>query len=317
MVKAKTPKKNNLLVSLQDPAAVEELIDLYINFLLNQPLNSIFTSADLSATIVAGLKGAASDPKNEQWMIDLIETGLKKAKKQKHKGKMKDLVSPDTIEACQQLAQLPISISKESAAALIDHPLAKTFLREILTQSILDFSQQFASHLPGGKVMSGLMGMARDIASSKLSSAGFDIEQKAKSFVEQALSPSLKVVADLLADNNHATGLADWRAHILSVVVNMTKQEFVTVFAKVDEKNLATQLSTLFKSIALWDRLEPTIKSYLDETMKQVGSRSVRRLIAGTSLEKEWRGLISHQFSSVLLAFFAHREFADWLGKYG
>ena len=97
----------------------------------------------------------------------------------------------------------------------------------------------------------------------------------------------------------------------------MTKQEFVTVFADVDEKNLAAQLSTLFKSVALWEKLEPTVKSYLDETMKQVGTRSVRSLIEGTSLEKEWRGLIAHQFSSVLLSFFADREFANWVEKYG
>ena len=317
MVKAKIPKKNNLLASLQNSVAVEELIDLYVTFLLNQPLNTIFTSADLTTTIVAGLRGAARDPKNELWMTDLITTGLKKAKKQKHKGKIKDLFPTETVESFEQLAQLPIAITKESAMTLIDHPLVKTFLREILTQSILDFSQQFASHLPGGKVMSGLMGMARDIASSKLSLAGFDIEQKAKSFVEQALAPSLKVVADLLSDKNHAAGLADWRGYVLGVVVNMSKQEFVAVFEKVDEKNLAYQLATLFKSVALWEKLAPTIKFYLDETLKQVGSRSIRSLIGGTSLEKEWRGLISHQLSSVLLSFFANQEFSTWMEKYG
>jgi len=316
-VKAKTIKKKNLFMSLQNPEVVEELIDLYVDFLLNQPLNSLFTSNDLTATIVVGFKGAASDPKNELWLIDLISNGLKQRKKQRNNGKIKDIFPAKTIAACQQLALLPISVSKKSAMALIDHAVVKTFLREILTQSILDFSQQFASHLPGGKVMSGLMGMARDIASSRLNSVGFDIEQKAKTFVEQALSPSLKVVADILADNNHAASLADWRGHMLGVIFNMSKQEFVTAFENVDEKILATQLATLFKSVALWDKLAPTIKTYLDETLKQVGTRSLRSLVEGTSLEKQWRGLISHQFSSILMSFFGQKEFSVWLEKHG
>lgn len=301
---------------MQEPAVVEELIDLYINFLLNQPLHSIINSTDLTKSIVAGMKSMAGDPKNEAWLIELIASGLKQVKKQKKKGAVKDLFPPKAIEACQQLAQCPVSLSKSTATALVDHAVVKTFLRYILTNSILEFSQQFAAHLPGGKVVSGLMGMARDIASSRLGGVGINIEQKAKSFVEEALSPSLKVVADLLADDGHAAGLADWRRHILGVVVNLSFQEFVAMFAKVDEEKLASQIAVLCRSVALWDKLSPTIQTFLDEAIKQVGDRSIRSTIAGTSLEKEWRSLIARQFSSIVGTFFADAQFAGWLEKH-
>lgn len=317
MAKTKSTNLINLLSSLQDPAVVDELVELYVNFFLNQPLNTILKSADLTTTIVAGLRGAAGDLQNETWLINLLTKNLKKVKKQKSKGSIKDGFPPEAIDALRQLVQVPISVSKETAMAIIDHAVVKTFLREILTQSILEFSQQFAAHLPGGKVMSGLMGMARDIASSRLSGVGIDIEQKAKTFVEQALSPSLKVVADFLADKNHATDLADWRGHTFGIALNLSRQEFNSAFENVNEKKMATQVAILFKSVAFWDKLAPTIKTYLDETMKQVGDRSIRSLVEGTSLEIEWRFILTRQISSILQPFFAIPEFKVWLEKHG
>jgi hypothetical protein len=315
--KTKTVKSKKLLTSLLNPVVVEELIVLYLDYFMSQPIKTTVKTSDLTTAIVAGLRGAANDPQNETWLVQLIVDGIKQVRKQKNSGTVKDVFPPKAMEACMELAQVPISVSKETAMALIDHAVVKAFLREILTQSILEFSQQLAAYLPGGKVMTGLMGMARDIASSRLGGVGINLEQKAKTFVEEALSPSIKVVAELLADKNQAAGLADWRRHIVGVVVNLSRREFVGVFENVSEKKLAKELAVLFKSVALWEKLEPTIKAYLDEAMKQVGDRSIRSLIEGTSLEKEWRSLLSHQLASVLHPFFAGPEFKTWLEKYG
>jgi hypothetical protein len=308
--------QNRILESLKDPKAIEELVDVFLNFFMDQPINSIFESEDLAKAVASGLKGAAADSKNEDWLKQQISSAFVLAKTQKIKGKFKDRLPPKSVEAGEQLVMLPISMTTSTAAALLEHTIVKSFLREVLTQSVLEFYKQIASHLPGGKVVSGLMGMARELASSKLGGVAGGFEQKAIEHVDEALAPSVKIIAELMADEANIAGLADWRRHIVEVLLNQPAQEVIDSFHGVDEEKLADHASIFLKSIASWDGLEATIKTYLDAVIDQVGDRSVRSLIAGTTIEKEWRALIARQFTSTCKPFFASPEFADWLDKY-
>ena len=54
--------KSKIIESLRDTTAVEELVDHFLTFFLDQPLNSVFDSADLAKALSSGLKQAVHDP---------------------------------------------------------------------------------------------------------------------------------------------------------------------------------------------------------------------------------------------------------------
>lgn len=307
---------DQLQKNLGDGQALLELVDLYLDFLLQRPLDQILVPGELAQVITSTVRSLAADPANEDWFKKQIESVLAEARQVKIEGSLKSHLPKASWEAASHIAAMPMIIRHEFGAQVLNHRFVRTFLREVLTKSILEFSQVVAKNLPGGKMVSGLLGRAMNMASGLEGVTG-PLEQKAKEFVEDALGPSVEIGAGLVASADHANDLADWRRHIFAVLGEQSAQDFLEAFQDIEGPELAGEVADLIRGIATWDKLEKNLASVFRQALEEVGEKSVAEWIADTTLDSELRSLVKSQFNILGSPFIQSNEFCDWLERWG
>lgn len=292
---------------------LEALVHAWVDDLLDRPLSSLFDSAELAETIASGIRGVAQDPNNEAWLREQIGESLDELRSVRIRGKLKNKLPKRALAAARELAAQPFVLDEELASELLDHPAVHAMVREVLQRSLLGFAKQITELFPGGKMFTGLMGKARGIASAGLGGMGAALEHRANEFVEDTLAPSMDLAASRIADEEFSEELADWRGHILDVLLDQKAADLLEMLDQADPGALADSLAAFLRGVAEWDKLESTIESALEAAMDRAGDSTLREVIGDTSLEKDWRPAVEKQIVDSTWPFLSSDAFAAWL----
>lgn len=303
-------RNKQLLNSLRNSrAAVAGLIGAWMDDVLERPVGELFNTSELAVAIATGIRGVAADSRNEDFLRERIAIAIEELQDLEGAGKL----PTRGVKAIRNLAAQPIVLDEELVSALLDHEAAHTLLREVLQQSLLGFTAKVASVFPGGETAFWLVDKARELAASAAGDVGTSIEQRVNESVDEALAPAFKLTAARIADEKFAGEMGDWRGHVLDVLLDWPMRELMGTLKQVDPEELAAQLAAFLQGIAEWTMLDKTIEKSLESTLDRAGDQSLGSLLAGTSVEKDWRPALEKQLVEAVWPFVQSAAFETWI----
>lgn len=307
-------KKDPLLAALRkSKMPLERLVHAWVEDVLERPVGELFDTEELTRTIAGGIRGVARDRNNEKWLREQIAASLEEIQHVSTRGKLANKLPKKVVNSARDLLAQPFVFDEDLAVELLDHPAVHAMIREVLQASLLEFAKSITEMFPGGRVVTGLVGRAKGIASAAVGGAGSQLQRQVNEFVEDALSPSLDIAAGRLANDDAAEELADWRGHLLDVIVDQPVRDLVGTLDQVDPDELAGALAGMLRGLGEWKQLEATIAAALDAALERAEDRSVRDFLASTSLEKEGRAALEKQLVDLMWPFVHSEAFAAWL----
>jgi hypothetical protein len=124
------------------------------------------------------------------------------------------------------------------------------------------------------------------------------------------------MTAGRLADDDFAIELADWRGHVLNVLLDQPVKVLLGHLDQVDPGQLATQLTALLKSIAEWDQLDKIIRKSVKAALDRAGEQSLGAMLAAAATETDLRPLVEKQLVKALWPFVKSPAFEAWLNEF-
>jgi len=308
-----TTKKHPLLVNLRKShAPLAALVHIGMDHLLQRPVRELFNTAELSRAISIGVRSVATEPHNEQLLEKQICQSIAELQDSKFEGKLPEL----TVEVIRDLAAQPLALNEDLIAQILDHNAARILLREVIQLSMLSFSERVADSLPGGNIVSQFASKFRGFSALTIGSEGMTVKTLINGSVEDNLAPALRMTAERLADDNFAIELADWRGHVLNVLLDQPIKDVIGHLDQVAPKELAKQLTVLLQSIAEWSKLEEIIDKSVEAALDRAGGESLHTLLKGAETEKDLRPVVEKQLVRALWPFVKSPEFEEWLNDF-
>ena len=302
-----------LLNKLQDETSLKELFQIFVDFVIDRPLKDFFDPNSLAKELTTAIKKSAGNTQNHSWLKAETEKLFHESKDVVPEKRAKDLVPPKWLESAKKLAAEPLVIDQKLAHDLVDHRAFRGILREILTQTLLDFSSQITSILPGGKVMSGIMGFAKELAKSEFGGIADQIESKVKTAVEDALTPSVSLTAKQLSNHALVDDLSSWRQHVIEVIANRRLSDINDATIDVSAEAFSQSFVDSFAALATWNDLEPNLASFLNLFVDKKGDLSVRQALGESTLIEDFTPYFESYFLKLAKPFFESEQFSNWL----
>lgn len=309
-----TAKKNPLLANLRKShAPLAALVHLWMDYILQRPVRELFNSAELSKALAIGIRKIANEPGNEKLLRKQIHQAIAELQGAKFEGKLPDR----TVEAIRVLATQPLAFDDALVIELLNHSAPRILLREVIELSMVSFSERAADLVPGGHLVTGFASAFRGFAATARGSDGITLEQHIHGSVEENLKPALRTTAERLADEDFAAELADWRGHVLNVLLDRPLMELLGHLDHIAPEELAKQLATLLQSIAEWSNLDELIEQSIETALDRAGDQSLDEILRGAASEKDLRPILEKQLVKVLWPFVRSPAFEDWLNEFG
>jgi len=313
-----TTKKPPLLVKLRKShAPLAALIHIGMDYILQRPVRELFNTAELAKAAAIGIRSVAAEPGNEA----LLEQQIRQSLKQLQQAELQDAefegkLPERTVEVIRALIAQPFALDEDLVAELLDHSAARFLLREVIQLSLLRFSRRVAERLPGGTIVSQFANTFRGFAALTVGSEGVTVEKLINGSVEDSLSPALRLTAERLADEDFATEVADWRGHIVNVLLDQPVKGLLGPLDQIEPRALALQLTALLQSIADWNNLEEVIEKSVAAVLERAGDESLGNLLRGAAKEKDLRPIVEQQLVKTLWPFVRSPEFEEWLNEF-
>ncbi|MBT8440901.1 MAG: M56 family metallopeptidase [Gammaproteobacteria bacterium] len=289
--------------------AVDSLVRAWIDDVLERRVDELFDAGDLARAAAAGIREVAANDETEELLERRITIWL---------GELRDLeieARPpgQAVMAVREILKQPYVLDEDLVAALLDHEAAHILLRDVLRQALFAFSAQVASLFPGGELAFWLVDQARGIVASAAGEVGSGIEERVNEFVDEALDPAFKLAAERIANQKFAEKMGDWRGHVLDVLLEQPRHQWMSSLDQVDPGELAGQFAAFLQGVARWEQLEEIVRDALVSALDRAGNQSLRSILSGSLPEESWRPALEKQLADAIWPFLESQGFANWL----
>jgi hypothetical protein len=142
-------------------------------------------------------------------------------------------------------------------------------------------------------------------------------EQKIRSFIDEALHAAMDQVADHLCAPANAARFGDYRAHLLSVVLDTDNATLAGEVDKLNPDNLVEMAVATARSVSRREGLHDEITDVVRQAMAHSGGSTLRSWLQDAGLEDlsedEWRASMQARLSTEAHVFIATPAFTEWL----
>jgi hypothetical protein len=278
---------------------------------LERRVNELFDPGDLARAATTGIREVAANPETEELLERRIARWLAEIRGLEIEAK----APGQAVVAVREILNQPYVLDKELVAALLDHEAAHILLRDVLRQTLFAFYSQVASLFPGGEMALWLVDKTRDIVASVAGEVGYSIEERVNESVDEALAPAFQLAAERIADPEFAEKMGEWRGHVLDVLLDRPRHQWVTSLDQVDPAELAGQFAAVLQGVSRWDQLEEIVRETLVSALNRTGDQSLGSMLSRSLPEQSWRPALETQLADAIWPFVQSKGFANWLAS--
>lgn len=306
------------LARLRDqPAFATELAGVIFDAVLATPVREFIAPERIVPAVITGLRAsvAAIDPEQLAAVIT-----RRQAAARARPGPLADRLPPELQRALQTALRRPFTPSRELVRAAVDHAGMRALVRSVLQTTLLDFATRLRTAMPdtgwipGAGIRSKLMGVAKGVASVVGAEVERQLEDRVRSFVDDALGRALDMIVERTTDPRFAGDMAAWRGDALRSVLALPEPVFLRERQKLDARALASDLHAAAHALAHWDRLADEVTGVLRSLLAELESRSLGELL-DPALVAAWRAPLHAELDHHLGRLFREPGFATWLDK--
>ena len=302
----------------EDPKQLESLADLLIDHALDRPLEALVDPAELAATVGDGLRAMAASEGLETWIearARASTTGLEELR-----GPLGERIPITALAPMEKLLAREITPDPDLVRTLIDHPSLRELMREILTANLLGFARRISDMIPGagrsGKGVGGLLGaVAKNVANAAGGAFEKQIEERARSFAEDALGTAVDSTIERMCDPKQAGEMAAWRIDVFRALLAQPVEELLDQRHKYPPRALAQDLAPLIRAFAGWSQLDAQLEAGARRVLTHHGQQTARAWLEGSGLEAGLRDRVKAQLVREGQALVGGDAFAAWMGQ--
>jgi len=324
---ADLPLTADRIRSRLDAGALDDLVGLAIDHLLDRPLEELVDPGFIADQVRLTLEAATADDATRHWM----QQQLKVLQSKVPEGTPRDHLPPEVVEPLQQVVARPIVFDRVLVGRLLDHDAARHLVTDILTHGLRGFADKLkpvAGMVSGAAQKSRGFGRLRRL-SSNVQHLGDNLlggmsrelehraEQKIRTFVDEALHAAMDQVADHLCDPANADRYGGYRSHLLAVVLDTDNATLAGEVDKLDPEHLVEVAVATARSVSRRDGLREEITEVVRQAMQDSGGTTLRGWLRDAGLEElsedEWRTSMQERLTSEARVFIATPAFSEWL----
>jgi hypothetical protein len=326
-----------LLARLDGPA-LDALVDLVIDHVLERPVSALVDPAWLAAQIVAALRAGTRDDRTEAW----VRGQLRAVQQRVPPGRLGQHLPAEVAQPLRAVLGRKVIFDRALVGRLLDHEAARHLVTDLLSGALHGFVDKLR---PVAGVASGVGGALGGALGAGRASKGFDrlkllgqgvkglsegviggisqeLEQRAegkvKDFVDGALHAAMEQVADHLCAPENAARYAAYRLHVLDTVLDTDNRVLVGEIDKLDPDHLVRTAAGVLRSLARRPGFEAELQRAVQAALDEAGPRSLGDLLRETGLERgeddgEWRRRLRAPLAAEARVFIRGPAFAAWL----
>ena len=307
--------------------ALDDLIGLAIDHLLDRPIEDLIDPAFIAEQVRLTLEAATADEATRRWMQEQLRVMQSKVPE----GTPRDHLPNELVEPLQQVVARPIVFDRALVGRLLDHDAARHLVTGILNHGLRGFADKLkpvAGMVSGAAQKSRGFGRLRRL-SSNVQNLGDNLlggmsrelehraEQKIRTFIDEALQAAMDQVADHLCDPANAARFGGYRAHLLSVILDTDNAILAGEVDKLDPDNLVEMAVATARSVARRDGLHEELTEVVRQAMAHSGGATLRSWLQDAGLEElsedEWRASLQSRLSAEAHVFISTPTFTEWL----
>ena len=170
-------------------------------------------------------------------------------------------------------------------------------MRDILSANLTEFAKRLRESMPvGGRAASkglgrALAGVAKGVASAAGAAVEKQMEERVRSFVDDAIGVALDTTIDRFCGPAHQADMAQWRVDVLHALLQQPVERIVAERHKVPSELVAAHFVATMRTFAEWKQLPEAIEEAIEGLLPRDGDPETTRLwLAGSGLETEGRG---------------------------
>lgn len=309
------PDLDTILTRLRDPEGpLKDLVTLAVDRGLERPLAEVLPPAETAARLAEALKAIAADDALEQHLGERIRATLGKDPPE---GRLRDQLPKDAVAPLRRLASRPYTPDPELVRAVIDHPAMRKVMREVLQDTLLQFAKKLSAvskGLPGGKRLSGLMDVAKGVASVVGGEVERQLEGKVSGFLEEGIGRVVELSVRQLTAEDRAREMAKWRADLVDVALDQPMRRYHAELKKSDPAGAMEDARALVTAWAEWDALEARATDALKAVLARAGGESLGEALGGTGVVDGLRPGIEAGLLDWALDVVGTEAFEAWFG---
>ncbi|MFZ5478948.1 MAG: hypothetical protein ACOZNI_19405 [Myxococcota bacterium] len=289
----------------------DRLVDLLLDDLLERPVRELVDARWLAETLAKSFRGAADDPRVEQWFRDRVQDARARVP-------AGPVALPAEIRApLRDVLRRPYVPDRKLVGELLDHDTARLLLKNLFQDLLIAFArrlkppvpQQVRQQLPGlglGRLKAlgeGVMGVVGHELEAQ-------VEQKAREFTEAGVARLVEKMADHMCNPELIAEYGEWRAHWLDVLLRTDARVLAGEVEKLDPDALVSTGAAVVRAFVARDDLAGELESVLSTVIDDAGDKSVRALMGG--LEDHGIALVRDLLRQRARALVETEAFARW-----
>ncbi len=294
-----------------NPQAVSSLVTGLVDNFLDRAAKDLIDPAQVAADLTAGLRATAKNQQFRTWLISQIKD--RREKLPRPLKPLRTYLPADLPGALDRAARRNYVPSRELVRAAVDHPATRELVRTILQTTLLEFATRLwtSKKIPGSRLRSGLMGMAKGVAGFVGTDGG--LEERVNRFVDGTLSLAIDRIVDRVADPKHADQLATQRALMIRAGLDLPVATVVAETDKFPTQQVEEDVHAIFLAFVDWEQFEPTLRELLTNEIALFGPATVREIFDEAGLLEAWRPVIETQLQQHANFIVQSSVFLDWV----
>jgi hypothetical protein len=287
----------------------DRLADLLLDDLLSRPVRELVDVPWLARTLAQSVRGAADDPRVEQFLRDRIGDARARVP-------AGPVALPREVRApLRDVLRRPYVPDRQLMGALLDHDTARLLLKNLFQDLLVAFARRLRPPVPAA-VKGPLPGLNRlkALGEGMMGAVGHEleaqVEHKAREFTEAGVARLVEKMADHLCDPQLIREYGEWRAHALDVFLRTDARKLAGEIEKLDPDALVSTGAAVVRAFVAREDFAGEIEAVLDAAIEGAGDRSVHALMGG--LEDHGVALVRDLLRQRARALVEAPAFAEW-----
>ena len=308
------------LAQVQNSDALRgELAKLLVDQELSQPLAARIDVVHLASILTSAFRDLVESPIIERELTKGWER-LESIAATADESALGEHVPMTIVHPLQRLLDQPTAPSRDVVAAVLDHEALHQLIREMLTHELSAFGSRVRSviseqgqRVPGGKLATRLVGMAKGVASVVGSELERQIDDRVQDFVLEAIRGAMDRLMTRISGKSFSPQLAKWRIDVLHALLQLPVHQFVDEILKYGREEFVQRTLELLEAVAQWEGLESTLSELIHPVMESYGDKSAANIFAEMHILDRIRPELLSQSEAAIDRLVENPEFARWL----
>jgi len=295
----------------KQPTAIDNVVRALVDQFLDRPARNLLDPKAVAGNLTSGLQATVTNENFRTYLREQIDSRRNRVPRPRQS--LRHYLPAALPPALDRAARRSYVPSPALVRAAVDHPATRELVRNILQTTLLEFATRLwtSKKIPGSRLRSGLMGMAKGVAGFVGTDGG--LEERVHKFVDGTLGLAIDRIVERVSDPKNVHEIAAQRALMVRAGLDLPVATLAAEADKFPTDQVEEDVHAIILSFVQWDKFEPTLAAVLTAEIELLGDASIREILAPSGLEAIWRPAIEAELQRHARILLTSDVFLSWV----